>query len=138
MGKSFQDAFAITADERKAMAAGQDVPSQDNGQNYLYAPRGHTLTQDAAKNTSQVASFEQPQHQSAGVHPDDRAGMMGTSVAHAQARREPSPAELQALANQMLDMQAGQHQAQLSDGPSVGQRDEAGGHIPDWLKEQGY
>ncbi len=80
------------------------------------------------------------------VHPDDRAGMMSTSAAHAQPRpqaapqqRMQSPDELMAMAHQMLDSQAAQTQ-----GSSISPRDASGSQVtdtngqklPDWLVRQ--
>ncbi len=48
-------------------------------------------------------------------------------------QRRMSPQELTDMANQMLDNQSAQHKAMLEAGSSVGQRDDSGGKIPDWL-----
>ena len=141
-----KSAFAITQAEREAMAAGKDVPAVDNGQNHLYAPSGHTLTQNTDTNRSGLASLEQPQLHNAslagdaGVHPADRRGMMNTTQAdgtprHPQATRPPTDDELLARANEMLDNQRENSHTLLGQGASTGPRDDAGGATPKWLHD---
>ena len=113
----------------------------DNGQNLLWAPEGQTLIQDVDTNTSTNASFEKPVTGGASTkstHHDDRKGMGGSSPSAVaplaqRAVRQPTPEELLAKANDMLDSQSAQHKAQLDNGPATGVRDDAGGKIPDWL-----
>lgn len=152
----FASAFAITPRERKAMAEGRDVESVGNGQNHLYAPVGMTLTQDADANKSSLATYAPSVTKdvslgaSGAVHPADRRGMQGTSAAQAASYHEPPPPhvvsdtrqpttdELLAHAREMIDNQHAQTEGQLSNGPSTGTRNDAGGHVPEWLRrEQG-
>ena len=43
--------------------------------------------------------------------------------------------ELMAKAQEMIDAQRTQTQVQMQQGPSTGARDDAGGHVPEWLTE---
>jgi hypothetical protein len=135
MGEGFKKAFAITPEERAAMAAGVDVPTKASAVNHLWAPEGHTITVDDATNKSQLASLEAPQNPSA-RHPSNTQGMMSTMASHAapaQAQRQATPEDLMAQANEVLDRQRVQHDTLMSQGPSTGARDEAGGKLPEWL-----
>lgn len=124
----------------------------DRGVNYLYEPEGTELhwggLEAAKKPKPQMASLTSSGGGSA-THPDDRAGMMGTSVAQAvpkaapvqhaapQMPRQQSPEELMAFAHQMLDAQAAQTQGGSSISPrqETGQMvtDTNGQKLPDWL-----
>lgn len=147
MGDSKLSKFlSITPEERAAMAAGVDVPARaDAGVNHLWAPEGHTLTQDADADRSGIASLDAPVNGGQGrkpmvpaSHPEERAGMRGTSPADRVPARRISPEELLAQANAMLGQHKSQHEANLAPGPSTGERAAGGQRIPDWLLKQGY
>ncbi len=72
------------------------------------------------------------------VHPSDRAGMMNTassdgSPRHIQATRPLTHDESLAKAMELLDGSRVQAQGLLSQGPSTGTRNDAGGQTPAWL-----
>jgi len=112
---------------------------------YLYEPEGHELHWDGLKKAQEKPSV---QHASLSgpapsyVHPHDRQGMGGTSAAQAmkqappvRADRQMTPDELIKHANELIDQNAAQHSASLSNGPSVGQRDANGKPLPSWLTQ---
>ncbi len=70
------------------------------------------------------------------VHPQDRQGMAGTVAAHAQPTRQPTPDELLAQANAMMESQHNQHAASLAAGPSQSPRDASGRQLPSWLTQE--
>jgi len=77
-------------------------------------------------------------HAAPAAHPDDRVGMMGTTNAQGQPRQDHqvrplSNDELMAKANELIDAQRSQTGSQMAQGPAVGQRDESGGKVPEWL-----
>ncbi len=115
--------------------------------NYLFEPEGTELHWDGLKEKAAPmdgggASLSGPapkysQPMAVKRHPDDRSGLAGTRPADkAMAPRQLSPEQMLAQANEMLNTQKAQHEAQLSSGPSVGARDDAGGKLPDWLVAQ--
>lgn len=124
--------LSTTAEERKAVREGRDAPSADNGQNYLMAPEGHTLTQDADRDTSRVAGLEPPQVQQASLsgNPMGRRGLSGTLPTPQSFAGRPqvppphkmSPDELLAYAKDMLATQEAQNSHAMAQGPSVHQR----------------
>ncbi len=65
-------------------------------------------------------------------------GLSGTSSVHAgpAAPRAKTPDELMDMAHQMLDNQSEQHKALLGAGASTGDRNDAGGKVPDWLAQE--
>ena len=136
--EALRKAFAITPAERAAMAAGKDVPGQDNGQNYLYAPDGHTLTQQGDK--SRVASLDAPPSGGQGMggtpaRSFDNPESVARPVPQAQRTRPPTPDELMAMAQKMSAEQSAQNTT--LNNPLIRERDAAGGIIPLWLTEAG-
>lgn len=116
---------------------------------YLYEPEGSQLHWDGLKPVEPSKGLQNASLSGSGsVHPADRSGMQGTSAAQAAAYAQSPPPErpqlnphqapldhqtMMVLAREMLDRQATQHQSLLGAGPSTGDRDAAGGKIPEWL-----
>lgn len=114
-----------------------------SGVDYLYEPEGSELHWDGVK---PAAKPQQGGHATlVSTHPDERMGMQRTMPAEKahMAPRDPigkppvrqiTPDELMAQAQEMLAAHKVQSEAQLGAGPSVGDRDDAGSLLPDWLK----
>lgn len=119
---------------------------------YLYEPEGSQLHWDGLKATQPPAGIQNDSLGGSGsvrhsVHPADREGMQGSSAAQSASYSAPPPPApaphpeqpkmdhetMMLLAREMLDRQANQHQSILSAGPSTGDRDAAGGKLPEWL-----
>lgn len=115
-----------------------------SGVDYLYEPDGSELHWDGMK---QAAKPQQagsvPPATLVSTHPDERRGMQNTAPAQkAHIARDPigkapvrqvTPDDLMAQAQTMLAAHKVQSEAQLGH-TSIGDRDDAGSLLPDWLK----
>lgn len=112
---------------------------------YLYEPDGAELHWDGLKNKAATKPMEaslsgaQPQFS----HHTERQGLIGTQMAATKVLPPGTKAQpmalthdqLMAKANEMLAAQKANQSAQLAAGASTGDRDDAGGVLPHWLRE---
>ena len=111
-----------------------------SGVDYLSEPEGSELHWDGLK--PNVAPQQGGHATLVSTHTNDVQGMQRTSPsvkAHADPIKAPpvhqvTPDQLMAQAQAMLAEHKVQSEAQLGAGPSVGDRDDAGSLLPDWLK----
>jgi hypothetical protein len=153
----------ITPEERAAMALKADVPSRPSAAYVIGSDaQDPSLQMDPSTGRAFLASERESEgvrqkgrlpttlvelrqgldnraRQASMVHPQDRQGMMGTSASQGQRpapTRPPNPEDLLQQANAMLAQQHDQNAAQLAAGPATGNRDDAGGKLPDWLTQE--
>ena len=145
MAGGLKAAMAVTQAERRAVAAGTDVPLQPSNSDYLTEPSGSEMhwTGIQPKNPPAAGHRDDGTASLVSSHSDDVSGMSGTSPTPKSHVQDPikappvhqvTPDQLMAQAQAMLAEHKVQSEAQLGAGPSVGDRDDAGSLLPDWLK----
>ena len=141
MAGGLKAAMAITQAERRAVAEGKDVPLQPSNSDYLAEPAGSEMHWTGIQPKQPMAKSSRGDGPLVSSHSDDVSGMSGTSPRSHPADpikappvRQVSPDDLMAQAQAMLAAHKVQSEAQLGAGPSVGDRDDAGSLLPEWLK----
>ncbi len=115
-----------------------------NEVSYLYEPEGTELHWDglkeAHKPSLQNASLSGPAPTYSS--PVQRQGLAGTSPSPASYRPQPppthkmSPDDLLAQAKAMLESQELSNSHAMQAGPSTGARNDSGGKVPEWLRQE--